>query len=257
VSGTLTLEERGLLAALAALGAEKAAADRVLGGEGAKADWRRLQELPREQRVTALAVLLRDLLTPLPPGIETLHPSWVAEALASEPPELAAALAPGGEEGGGGMSLEPEVRRQLRRVVFAPLEPLAAEPAGPLGAQLAALAEPELLFEVTRRGARTLGASLAGAPLESRARAMASIGAPWASELAAEAARHLDPTARNAARALVTRAATVPAPTPLDRLHTLGLLTLAPALAAEGLDSLRRVAGRLPAALGRALLTYR
>lgn len=257
MSDTLTPEERGLVAGLASLGAEKSAVDRLLAPSRVAGAWHRIRELPREQRVTALAELLRDLLAPVPADIDTLHPTWVADALSGEPPALAAALALEGLGEGTAVSplpLDPEARAQLRRLVFAPLEPLTAAPAGPLGAALAALSEADLLFEVTRRGAQTLGVSLAGAPLEARARAMASAGAPWSSEIAAAADRHVPPTAREQARTLVARASRTPAPTPLHRLRAVGLASLAADLTTEGRSSLRHVAGRLPVELGRLLL---
>jgi hypothetical protein len=259
---SLTPDERGLVAGALALGAEKAAVDRVLGGERAAAAWAAVRDLARDQRAVALAELLRELLAPLPSGIEALHPSWLAGALAGEPAGLAAALRGTGQgagqsdDGGAGApwSLDLDARAQLARAVFGALEPLTEDPAGPLGAALRDLEPAALLAEVTRRGAQALGVSLAGAPLELRARAMASAGPPWADEVAAAAAQPADTAAREAARELVARAAAVPATTPADRLCAVGLLALAPLLAAEGPGSLRRVAGRLPAELGRRLL---
>jgi hypothetical protein len=261
VSGTPSPEERGFVAGLYRLGAEKPAVDRALAAEGALRAWLALRDLPHEQRVTALGDLLRDTLAPLPPGIAELHPSWLLEALSGEPAGLARALAEGTPvaaalDGAGVQAwpLDPEARLELRRLAFASLETLAVEPAGPLGRELAALDGEGLERELCRRGAGTLGLSLAGAPLELRARAMATTGAPWSVEIAAAAARATAPAEREQARQLVARAAGMPALTSVHRLRALGLLALGPLLAAEGAGSALRVAGRLPVELGRALL---
>jgi len=263
VPGTLSPEERGFVAGLYRLGAEKPALDRALAGEGARAAWAALRDLTHEQRVTALGDLLRDTLAPLPPGLAELHPSWLLETLAAEPPGLALALAEGTAlaasaaplaRGEGPWPLGPEERFELRRLAFVSLEPLTVAPAGPLGEELARLEEIALDREVCRFGARTVGTSLSGAPLELRARAMASAGAPWSVEIAAAAARPSEPAARERARQCLARAAALPAPTSLQRLRAVGLLTVGPLLAAEGPASALRVAGRLPVEQGRALL---
>lgn len=267
MNGTLSSEERGLVAGLLRLGLEKPAVDRVLATAEAVQAWTEAGALPDERRETAAADLLQDALGPVPAGVAGLHPSWLREALAAEPTGLALALAEGTVlagaaaalvrsrgEPGGPWPLEPDLRQQLRRVVLAPLEALAAEPAGPLGRELAALTGQALELEVCRWGARAVGASLAGAPLELRARAMASAGAPWSVEIAAAAARPTEPAARERARQQVARAAARPALTPVQRLQAVGLLALREALADEGTGSLRRVAGALPVDLGRALL---
>jgi hypothetical protein len=265
VPGHLSPEERGFVAGLARLGAENVAVDRALAGEGVRTAWAALRDLSQERRVTALGELLRDTMAPLPPGLADLHPSWLLETLAAEPAGLALALGEGTPVAaplaqlaragdGAAWPLDPEVRFELRRLAFVSLEPLTVEPAGPLGQELAALDEDGLERELCRHGARTLGTSLAGAPLDLRARAMASTGAPWSVELAAAAARPTEPAARERARQLVARAAGMPALTSLQRLRAVGLLTLGPMLSAEGAGSALRVAGRLPVELGRALL---
>jgi hypothetical protein len=265
VSGTLSPEERGFVAGLSRLGAEKPAVHRALGGEGARRAWLALRDQPHQQRVTALGDLLRDTLSAVPPGLGELHASWLLETLAAEPIGLALVLAEGTGVAAAvaelarardeaGWPLAPEARLELRRLAFLSLEPLTLEPAGPLGHQLAALDEAGLDSELCRLGARTLGTSLAGAPLELRARAMATAGAPWSVEIAAAAARPTEPAARERARLLVARAARLPALTSLQRLRAVGLVTVAPLLAAEGAASALRVAGRLPVEVGRALL---
>jgi hypothetical protein len=267
VSDNLSPEERGFVAGLAWLTAEKPAVDRALARDEVRQAWSALAELTHDQRVTALAALLREAVTAVPSGLTDLHPSWLLETLAAEPTGLALALAEGTPAGRPLVELarsrgqevtpwplDPEVRFELRRLAFVSLEPLTVAAAGPLGRELAALDEAGLERELCRWGARTVGTSLAGAPLELRARAMASAGAPWSVELAGAAARPTDPAGRERARQQVSRAATVPALTSQHRLRAVGLLTLAPRLSAEGAGSALRVAGRLPVDLGRALL---
>jgi hypothetical protein len=259
VNGTLGPEERGFVAGLTLLGLEKPAVDRALAGEGVARAWSEIRDLPRERRATALPELVRDVLSPLPPGVADLHPTWLREALAGEPDGLARALAQGTAVAGlvpdgDSWPLEPAVRRELLRLVLVPLEALAVEPAGPLGRELLALDEATLDLELCRRGARTVGTSLAGAPLELRARAMASAGAPWSVEIAGAAARPTEPAARERARRLVARAAALPALTPQHRLRAVGLLAVGGELIAEGAASALAVAGRLPVDLGRLLL---
>jgi hypothetical protein len=262
---SLTTEQRGFLLALAALGAEKPGFDRALGGEVLRGAWLALAAVGRDRRATALAEWTAEVAVPLAPRIAALDPSWALEALADEPVGLALALAEGAPELVAALAertsapeapwpLEPRARTELQKLIFGSLEALTVEATGPLGARLGDLDLGELLVELARWGARTVGTSLAGAPLELRARAMATAGAPWSSEIAAAAARPTTPPIRDHARALVAQASAQRTPTPLHRLRAVGLLALAPALSAEGTASALRVAGRLPVELGRALL---
>jgi hypothetical protein len=131
-------------------------------------------------------------------------------------------------------------------------------PAGPLGADMMARSEADLMVELTHRGARLVGQSLAGAPLELRAHAMAAAGAPWASEIAS-AALGTHGEARERARTLVARAARLLSAdsTPEFRLRAVGTLGLAALLARESPRSLAAVATRLPQPLARILLAAR
>jgi hypothetical protein len=260
---SLALDQRGFLAGLARLECEKAALDRALAPDRLREAWHRLCEQPPDQRATASAELLAGALAPLPPGSENLDPSWLLQRLLAEPPGLALALAAGSpllEEvrlrtpGAEPWSLPEALVLELARAVFAPLESMLGEPAGPLGHSLAALAPGSLLLELARWGARTIGVSLSGTALGLRARAMAGIGAPWSSEVAAAAARPTAPPARERARLQIAAAASLPTPTPLHRLRAVGVMALGPALRAEGSASALTVAGRLPIQLGRALL---
>jgi hypothetical protein len=112
----------------------------------------------------------------------------------------------------------------------------------------------DLLAEVTRLGARTVGHSLAGAAPAIHARAMASVGEPWAQQLLAAA---LEPAPKPVHAAAVTLAEAMRggAPrTPIERLRQVGIQALRADLQAEHSKSIAKVAGRLPADLGRLLL---
>ena len=129
--------------------------------------WQALRELHRSTRARVLAGWMVEANAPFPAGLEKLHPSWLAEAIASEPKDLWPALffgLPGAEavasflahrayEAGPGEAWPPESVAELQRCVFAPLAPLCVGPAGPLGAALCRLSCESLLAEVTRRGA--------------------------------------------------------------------------------------------------------
>jgi hypothetical protein len=267
----LGAEQRGLVAALQLLGTGEDALRAVIGAAGCGATLAALQGLPRDRRARIVAELLRQLAAPLPDALEDLDPSWVEAIvdMGDEPPELIrAALAPilplrvageaalrqRGNEPGAPWSPDPIALGELQRMVLAPLIELTVQPAGPRGADLAARPTADLLDELAREGARTLGRSLAGAPLGLRAEAMARAGTPWSAAIASAAAAPLTEEERDQARAVVARAAAATGDTSAGRrLRAVGALTLAPVLAAEGPGSLARVAGRLPITLGRLL----
>jgi hypothetical protein len=200
----------------------------------------------------------------LPRGIEDLHPSWIAHSLADEPehivtmvraalPEsLRSAIDGCGSEVPGKAPLS--VQREVVRLAFTELAPLCASDAGPLAWSLCRLSFDELLVEVTRRGARTVGQSLAGSAPAIRARAMASVGEPWAQQILAVA---LEPASKASQVTAVTLAEAMRggAPrTPVERLRQVGILALRAELRVEHSSSIAKVAGRLPADLGRMLL---
>jgi hypothetical protein len=265
----LTPELRGLVVGLALLRATATAADSVVGvGDAVAAAGRALSELPREQRAAALAELAREAVVPA--NLEAVHPSWIADALAGEPSGLVLALAEGAplpvrqaaealvrSRGEDPQAINPwslggAAWADLLRLLLAPVEALTVAPSGPLGQTLAALSEAELLDELARWGARTLGLSLVGAPLAARARAMASAGMKWAAEIAAGASA--DVAGRDRARSLVARAAVGEGGDAVERLRAVGVVALGGALALEGSGSVARVAGRLPVGMGRALI---
>jgi len=273
----LTPEERGFVAGAVLAGAGEAWLPRLPDPARARcaAAFAALTALTRDERAAALAVLISQAVmgVALAP-LEALHPGWLAEALAEEPSDLIAALLGGlppaarraGVEVVRGRGEHPDritprplgdgALSAIHCAVFAPLEALAVAPAGPLGARLAALGPDPLVDELAMWGARCLGESLAAAPVELRASAMAAVGAPWAAEIARASAAEVPPPRREQARWRASSSSpslsdTVSA---LDRLRALGALALRDALDEEGAPSRRAIAGCLPPVWGRLLL---
>jgi hypothetical protein len=263
----------------------------LLGGgieltEGLPSPWRercgaamaRLAGLAREEKTALLAEMARAIAEPVPAGLEALHPSWMEDALAGEPPDLVLALAGRASEplrnaarvacarrGIDGETYKPRevapaVLMELRKLVLGPLARLARAAAsqggnvGPRARALGALPEPELLREITIEGARVLGRSLAGAPPAAAARAMAAVGPPYDDAIATGAASAVGAAEREVARAFVGRVASVPSASAEDRLRQLGLLALGEILRAEGAEGPAFVAAHLPSAWGRQLV---
>lgn len=222
----------------------------------------------------------------MPRQIGLVHPSWIARALAHEPPSLQLALVADLPP-----SLAAPVRESLRLADAVAVQDhpalghLRGTVLGPLCHDLAALAEaprpdpssgrladdgvarawllPRLPFEalwraLLERGAVELGRSLAGAPPASRARAMAFVGAPWAQVIARESAVGVETRTRVAAQLRVARVAegaglSPAGSAPEARLAHLGALELAETLRA--CPQLARALGyRLPAEVGRVLV---
>ena len=170
--GELHVEERGLLLGLSLLAAGDVALSRLAGDRRpvcGKA-WQALRALPRSDRARLLAGWIVETNAPVPPGTERLHPSWLAQAIASEPVELWPALLlglpgaeavqsllsqalPAGAMAKDGEAWPPESVAELQRCVFGRLAPLCVGPSGPVGAGLCRLGCDELLAEVGRRGA--------------------------------------------------------------------------------------------------------
>ena len=248
-------EIRGILLALQATGAGDSAlhvlAERLR--EPARLAWRALLALDEATRSRSLATWRAQATSGLPTGFPCLHPSWAAEAVADEPPAIVAAVR---GDAADGRAEPPETARELARLAFSHLAPLCESEAGPLATRLLALEPDDLVVELRRRGARTVGRSLAGAPPALRARAMAGVGEPWAAEMAAGSREPATREERAAARALATAGATSDGPTADDRLLAVGIAATKAELEGEGAGSLLRLAGRLPAALGRALVGW-
>jgi hypothetical protein len=219
---TLSAEERGCLLGASLLGLGEAALAPLVADshEAWRAAWQALRALPRTERAGILAGWLFEMKTPFPAGMERLHPSWIAEAIASEPEELWPALlsgVPGAEfvaallprradpNEQSDQTWSAESLSELQRCVFVRLAPLGVAPAGPAGAGLCRLSCAELLVEVMRREA--------GEP-DSRPEALSD----------------------------------------RDHLCAQGLAALYRELHTEGDASVWAVAGRLPAHLGRAWL---
>lgn len=168
----LHAEERGLLLGLSLQGTDGAglarlAGDRCLVCRGA---WQDLRALSRSDRAALLAKWIVEISSSFPPGMERLHPSWLAQAIAGEPEELWPVLLsglPGAQavellllqsRGARSIAKEGEAWRsesaaELQRCVFGRLAPLCVGPSGPIGAGLCRLGCEELLAEVARRGA--------------------------------------------------------------------------------------------------------
>jgi hypothetical protein len=113
---------------------------------------------------TVLARWMVETNAPFPPGMDRLHPSWIAEVVASEPKDLWPTLLSGvpGVEAVAAL-LEHKIDKgadiwptesvaELQRGVFVRLAPFCVGPAGPVGAVLCRLGCEELLAEVIRRG---------------------------------------------------------------------------------------------------------
>jgi hypothetical protein len=142
----------------------------------------------------------------------------------------------------------------LRRVVFGTLAPMPDDVAvgvGGVAERLCALSGAELLGEIDRRGAATVGLALAGAPDAVVARAAAGAGDALARVLLASSREPVSSEARSRARVLVAAAGAGTGP---QVVRAVGLTALAQALAAEGACALAAVAQRLPPSLGDALL---
>jgi hypothetical protein len=168
----LHAEERGLLLGLSLLGASDGTLSHLAGDRRPACGkaWQALRLLPRSDRAALLALWIVETNASIPPGMERLHPSWLAQAIASEPVELWPALLselPGAEavasllpqsHPAGAMARDAETWppgsvAELQRCVLGRLARLCVGPAGPVGAGLCRMGCDELLTEVARRGA--------------------------------------------------------------------------------------------------------
>lgn len=168
----LHAEERGLLLGLSLQAMGDAALARLAGDrrEVCRRAWKDLRALSRSDRAALLADWIVEARAPFPQGMERLHPSWLAEAIAGEPAELWPALLCGlpGVQAvqpllwqvhvdsaitGDGEPWPSESVAELQRCVFFQLESLCVGPSGPVGAGLCRLGCDDLLAEVARRAA--------------------------------------------------------------------------------------------------------
>jgi hypothetical protein len=200
----------------------------------------------------------------LPRGIQDLHPSWIADALADEPEHIVAIVRSALPEllwstlDTRGSVSPPKaplpVQREVVRLALAEFASLCESEGAPLASSLGQLSFDDLLAEVTRKGARTVGQSLAGSAPAIRARAMASVGEPWAQQILAATRESSSKTVHVAAVSMVEAMRAFSSCTPIERLRQVGILVLRAELQAEHPRSLAKVAGRLPVELGRMLL---
>jgi hypothetical protein len=276
-TGAVDPEACGILLSLFAMGAGESTLEqldekrRAVCAKG----WQDLLVLSEAERSRLLAEWRAEAACPLPRGLERLHPSWIVAALDGEPahifrlvlPDLPESLRAAvlGRPAIAGAALQPAeeiaarpvaTKREVERVAFGWLAPLCESDCGPLAESLLALAFDELLSEATRRGARAVGQSLAGAAPALRARAMAAAGEPWAQVIGAASAEGVSDGDRKIALAHANERIPDSARTPCERLLHIGLAVLKSDLAAEHPGSVYRVAGRLPAALGRPLIGW-
>jgi hypothetical protein len=233
-----------------------------------------LSAMDRADRARAIAGLLHRARAAVPDGIECVHPGWLRAVLESEatpvlraitgglPPEVEAVareiVVARGEGSGTDVAavIPDETLAELRRAAFASLVPMPraadAERAGaPAWMRLALLPVPALHAEIERRGAATLGTSLAGAPSAVVARAAAAGGSALAATVLEAARRSASAEAREHARALVASAAARAAEADVASTTMLGLLTLAGELTSEAAQV---IAQRLVPRLGRILV---
>ncbi len=270
-------ETRGILLCLLALGADEA----VLEGLDEKrralcsSAWRELQETGESRREEILAEWRAAAVSAQPQGLDRLHPSWIVAALEGEPSHIVRLILTtlpesvrarvlgmlgngdtGGRTGDEIRACPMAIKREVVHAAFGSLAPLCESACGPLAEILCGLPFYELLTEATRRGAHAVGQSLAGAPPALRARAMAAAGEPWAKVIGAASAESTTPACRKTAMAHANTTIPDSARAPSERLLHIGLAALKSQLVEEHAGSVYRVAGRLPAALGRPLIGW-
>jgi hypothetical protein len=245
-------QTRGVVLALVRLGAEESVLQALDAArrEEVAAVWRGVRALDEEAQARTGETWRAEAASGLPHGLSGMHPSWIEEALAGERPEVIAAL---GKGSGASAALPTELAGALARLAFGKLAPLCESRGGVLAERLVGLELEGLLSEITRRGARTVGRSLAGAAPSLRARAMVAVGEPWAAEIAAGSSEEVTPEQRASALALANTAGAFGTRSAVERLSLIGLACLRADLQAESPGSCLRVAGRLPAPLGRVL----
>jgi hypothetical protein len=268
---SLTVEERGFVlgATLLGLGVEGASA--LADPSPCAAALSALTGFDRAKKATRLGMLAREIGSPYPLGFDQLHRSWLQKLLALEPLDLIPALVAGGPEAAReaagrlfsawtsdgppppALRLPPELLAELRRLVFSCAPEVRATAANPELAALLSLSGRGFLEELRRMGARSLGASLAAAPVEVTARAMAAVGHVLSEELR-RAAESADLDERRQAELDVMAAAAEPGSTVEDRLEGTGFHALRRKLSGESFEVRRALALRMPLRFGERLL---
>lgn len=264
-------ETRGILLAFVLLGAEEEG-PLALPAEARNpclSAWQALAGLGATARSDALATWRAQAESGLALGIEGLHPSWVAAALAGESPEAVACaraalpealragldgILPGADRGAVQGEIWPDIAATVARLALAPLAPYCEADCGPLAQRLCALPFRVFEEELIRTGARALGHALARTTPSLRARALAWVGSPWAKVMADAFADVPCEDEGKAAAACAAMGARGLGCMAVDRLLGAGLAMLRGSLAEEHPGSLARVAGRLPVALAHELL---
>ena len=274
IFGQLTVEMRGFVLGATLLGLDEAGPPHLAAraAEACAAAIAALARMSRAGKSARLGQLARELGSSFPPGLELVHESWIREALAAEPSDLLANLVAGAppkvraagnqllvsraeEDPPAPLVLAAELATEMRRSAFEALT-AAIEHVGTAVAPWFDLSPPQLLMEVRRLGARSLGASLAAAPMDVRARAMAAVGARFAADLRA-AAESCEQVERADGESDVKDAAGTIGGTVEERLEQMGMSALQRRLHGENTEVRRALALRLPLRLGRRLLPPR
>ncbi|HEY6475088.1 MAG TPA: hypothetical protein VI456_00815 [Polyangia bacterium] len=230
----------------------------------------------RSARAATLAELIALVRSPVPAGVERIHPDWLRERLTPEQSAVIRLVTAGlpaevlrvaeeimiarGEQSTGSATASAAGAAELRRHVFSGLVPLAEPggPTGPIAAPLMSLPLAAVTEAIETRGAETLGISLRGAPSPVVARAAVNLGEQLARSLLEAAARAGSLEERAAARRLVEQVAGEKPRTlgASDLAARLGARSLAIALGPEGREAALAVGQRLPLTLGRQLLAF-
>jgi hypothetical protein len=271
-----------VLLALLGDGAEASARVSSTHAEGARlaAAIAELQALPRAARAAWMGSLLRQVLSPLPAGLEELDPRWLAGRLAELPPPLQQALTVGlppslldrvvgklaGRASGPAVIVGGDPGATSAALAWLLEGATASVPDLPAGtgsspaarsAPAWAAADGEALAGLLH-GAGLLHLSELAGPLDDAARA--TLLADLGPELAAELGRDPAPAPAQtptAARVLVAEMRLLESAgwreLPGDLATRWGVLCLVSSARQHG-DLISRLAGRLPPALGRPLL---
>lgn len=277
----LTSAERGVVVALARLEKPLPASLRFAASRRLAVERDLALALPRGKTAS--------VRSEVPPGLSAIHPSWIRYVLAREALPLAAALQEclrqAGVQGGEGpwndISPAPLPRAFLGDILwllfgrlsdpdpdqttFPADRPLDEGSAGARSVLWHRLPGSVLWRALCERGACEVGRSLRGAEPVMRARAMATVGVPWAQVIARTASEAFDAPARDRSRLAVARASAMAGrdDVPLEgagrpgaevRLAFVGLSAARSELSAAGPEALRTIALRLPAVVGRFLL---
>ncbi|HEX3695553.1 MAG TPA: hypothetical protein VH374_09185 [Polyangia bacterium] len=252
--------ERGFVLGAAWMGSARVTADGLIADEAQRCRQAgaALDALPAAERAATLARWSGRLTDPIPAGLAEVHTDWLrqvmlphsiwllraaVDGLPAAVVAIAAAIARerGDDEGQLSPPLADESLAAVRRVLFADIVSVDAEPAD--GPRLSSL---------VAQGAETLGVSLRGAPRPVIARAAAQIGQPAAQRLLDAAARAGSPTERQAARDRVGQVR--PQDTRLGAAAAIGVYQLAESLIDETEDGVLAIAQRLPLPVGDLLL---